>query len=481
MHIIGRNANENVIAHLRFAFKFYVGHFDDIDTPCDSRIKLQNISVVLDMLIKPDRVQSMIHLFDDAWTKMTIAKDLRDNAVSGKSMTWYVTYSRFSLMLEEMELFNKVHSVNGLDEFEKEYYPITLFKYRRCSRLMVHFIKTCTTKTKTETFHRWRESSKQRRRIRLLFHSVSRRVTSFLLSNAFATLWNNTIMHLAATGIQCTYRSFSAKVKSTMKKIIKTSATNIQKIVRGFLERQRFLIVERQRLNAAMTLQQFIRATVGKDLAHNKLLTLIDIELLRSENERELLYYNQTVQCAIKMQRMYRMKSSKEQFKQAVEKKQREIKVAAAMEVMRLEEQTEQRIHKEQIQAHNQNSLSQWKTQQVTEEKTAQDRDRMNRLHLQMKDEQKIEEERQRQRSEMEYVEIMSQKLRDEWEQKEKQSCESYKKSCFICLRAPETNTERRRGRDIKTKIKGRCVTIFVQKSTLTNLIHKLNEFRFFL
>ena len=170
------------------------------------------------------------------------------------------------------------------------------------------------------------------------------------------------------------------------------------------------------------------------------------------------------------MQRMFRETSSRLAFKRAVEKKQREMKVAVAMKAMQSEEEAEERIYSQQLQTHAKNALDELQIQEATEENIIQAKNKVQKLHLKMIDERQIAEEKLRQQREIEYREITREKLRDEWKQKEKRDCETFANNCLNCVRAPETSSERRFGREIKTKIKRRYVMIMIMIFVLVSL-----------
>ncbi len=467
LHITCRSVNENVRDHLKYAFKFYTGNFDDIDVPCDYQIKLQNLCAVIEMLIRPDKVHSIIKLFDDGWNKISLAMALKNVGNNNVPIIPYISLRNFQMILEGTELLNNVNSDSELERFEREYYPTTLFKHRREKRVMIEFIVMCRVKKKTEIFNEWRRTSKRMKRIHSILNSLSIRISFIVLSNAFSMLWNNTIRHLAAVGIQCAYSVYSAKVKATRKKIIKTSVIEIQKIGRGFIERQRFSIARQDRHNATVHIQRYIRGTLGRRVACNKKLTSIDMKQEQLKREKEEWHHCQTIKYAIKMQRILRRKSSQEAFRQALEKKQRELRVVKEMEEMLSKEEREQKIHTQQLKTHAEKSLYEWQTQQVVEEETAQMKDKVHNLHLRMKDKQRFEEEKQRQQRNVEYRKQMRHRLRKEWKQQEIEECQELLQHCLLCLRSPETPSERRRGKEIKKMIKSRYVYILTNSKPI--------------
>lgn len=453
-----RGVHENVKHLLMYAFRFYLGQFEDVDKPCNSKVKLLNIDVILEMLIRPDKVECIIELFDHEWTKFPRqSRNIRsmsgDNTISSN-----VTLDAFSNILESLPVFQELENMEQLTRFEEEYYPQPLFKHRRCLRYMASFIELATTKTQTSFFIRWKMTTKRRERMRQLCYSICRRKNVAVLSLALEKLWYNTIMHVASIAIQCAYRVFSSKVISAEKHYIKASATTMQKVSRGFLARQQYTKQISKRDASAKAIQRCIRGTLSRHVAHRRLLTLIDTMRLKQLKEEELQSYNRTVYFAIKMQRRYREKIARQVFNQAVEKKQRELRVMSEMQSLLLDEEKEQAIHRKQTEVYIDYAIDQWKVKKMTERKTMLDRAKVQKLHLKMKDIERKEQDRKREQQQDEYVQLMKEKLKDEWAHIEQRECDAFVTGCLACLRAPETASERKRGRELKMMIRKRLV-----------------------
>ena len=440
---------------LRYAFRFYVGHICDIDSPCNSEVQLRNLGSVLDMLIRPDRVDAMIVCFDEEWRRST--------GVMGKSahitcsISFKITYDTFSRMLEKIAIFNVQESDDTyLKRFEQEYYSSALYKHRRCLRYMDYFIVLNLSKIKRDTLSQWRNIVKLRKRARWLCNSINRRISIAMLKHALEKLWYNIIIHVASIVIQCAYRVSSAKSKITQKRTIMLSATIIQKRYKGYSARVIFANRRANRINAVICMQRCIRGRIGRHLAHQRRLTLIDKKRLEMFKEAELNYFIQIEQCAITIQRRFRNKSAQQRFYDIVEKKRRELRVISEMNSLLIEKEKEKMIQKRQSQIFAKNVFDQKRNQLMVQRKTKIDKDRLQALHLKMKDKQKLEMESLRYKQNFEFIKRMKEKLKKEYCEKADQDCQTLKKQYSLCLRSPENTSERKKNREMRKRINER-------------------------
>ena len=453
LHVTSRDVNEDIVSFIKLAYRFHVGHFQDLDESCHSGIKFQHLDRVFGMIVRPDKVQFILDLFDEVWSSHETLSRINN---AGKESTM-VTYLNFTKILEAISELNVNLEITSLqDSFEQEYFPYTLYKYRRCMRYMAHFVTLTSLKMKLRCLLEWKRIGKLQRRMRLFFGKYIERREHMFTSMAYSRLWEQAIIQNAAISIQRVIRTFIAKAASFHLWTVKSSTILIQKAIRSFIARCRVRHIRWKRQGAALTIQRCIRGSIGRHIARNRLLTYVDVRNLYILQQKEIEHHNEVIRKAIIMQRLYRHKITVRNFKESVAKKAREIEVVKAIESLQLEEETEQRIHEERMKVHAQESLKQYETDRYNEAKAAAAKDKVRQLHIRLLDKERYEKQRREFELELQAQEERRQTLIEDLNKKESEVCKELEKRCLHCLHSPETPLERKEGRNIRLRIKKR-------------------------
>lgn len=455
LHVTSRDVNEDIVSLIKLAYRFHVGYIQDLDEPCNSSVKFQHLGRVFGMIIRPDKVQLVLELFDEVWSSHETLSRINNG---GKEST-LVTYSNFTNILVAISELNvNLETTSLQNSFEQEYFPYTLYKYRRCMRYMAHFVTLTSMKTKFRCLLEWKRIAKLQRRMRLFFGKYIERREHMFMSMAYTRLWEQAIIQNAAISIQRVIRTFIAKATSFYLWTEKASTILIQKTIRSFIAKCRVRHIRWKRQSAALTIQRCIRGSIGRHIARNRLLTYIDVRHLYILQQKEIQHHNEVIRKAIIMQRMYRHKINVRKFKESVAKKSREMEVVKAIESLQLEEETEQRIHEERVKVHAQESLKQYESERYNEARAAAAKDKVRQLHIRLLDKERYEKQRKEFELELQAREESKQTLIKDLNKKESEVCKELEKRCLHCLHSPETPLERKEGKNIRQRIKKRYV-----------------------
>lgn len=459
LHVTSRDIEEDVKIFIKLAYRFRVGLVIDLNEPCNSCIQFQDIGKVFEMILHPNKVQPTLALFDEVWSKNETSSRI-DNA--GQQMTPFVSYTNFEKVLEEITVLNMVNSDTSVkNAFEQEYFPYTLYKYRRCIRYMSHFVTLSSTKIKSRCLREWQRVSKLQRLMRDFFGKYIERRDHLMKALAYSCLWQQTIMQNAAISIQRIIRTHRANVTILTLRTERSAIILVQTSIRSFIAKCRIHHLRQEREDAALAIQRCIRGTIGRHLACNRLLTAIDVRRLYELEQEGMLRHEEVIRRAIVIQRMYRHKIATRKFSEAVEKKARERIVADAIQTLQVEEEREERIHREQIRVHAQVSLEKYEIERYNESKAAAAKDEVRKLHIRLLEKERYDKQRKETQLEIEMREKKRDAMTNKWIEKESDACNDLEKKCLHCLYSPETPSERKEGKKIRQMIKKRWVQIF--------------------
>ena len=443
--------DEDFASLVQFAFQCHLGRFDGIYSPCQCKIKVQNIHQVLEMLVRPDMVHPVEKFFIDEIANNVSTQYFRRGRSPVRSS--FVSYNVFVATLKKFVSKTEYHDIKS---FQQKYYPMAFFKYRRCLRYMTHFVEINSRKMIFATFRQWKSFTSRVTRIRSILNSITSRTSNSLLVNAMHLLWENAIINSAANAIQYAWRSCAAKNAMREKQFTKWCALCIQKVFRGSKTRQQFCSIKSRRHYSAIQIQRCVRKTLALHIFQNKLQTIMDLKHQQCVHEKQIQHDCQLRQNAIIIQRRYRDKLAQRTFHEAVNKKQREFKVIAEMQQMLAEEENEEKIHEKQTIVYKRDSLSQWLESKNIERHTVINVGKAQKLHLQIRGKKYEQREADKKREHMEDVEHRKQKLKEDMFTKELQDADAFARHCSLCIRVPETALERKLGRELKQKIKRR-------------------------
>jgi len=101
--------------YLKKSYKYFIGSISlDINSPCDRQIRLKDLPTIIDPLIRPDRKEELLKLFDEAWC--TTSKISLENIINDLSMekgSIVLSYQTFERMIEQPILSIKMKRIQN--------------------------------------------------------------------------------------------------------------------------------------------------------------------------------------------------------------------------------------------------------------------------------------------------------------------------------------------------------------------------------
>lgn len=451
---------------LKLAFCFFIGRLLDIDAPYSDSIRLQNLRVVIEPLVRPDRMVELLEDFDNAWSTVSLSMNTSKlvQAVDC-SKGILISYSCFELMVEQLACCRKTTVEQKLGKgllctiintFEERYYPTTLLKHRRLVWTIQQSVLALTTRAKYDSFIHWRQIAFRRRNMRDIFKRISDQITHRMLSEAMVLITRFAMKSIALYDIQRVGRGFLGRVDAKIKLITKSLVIQIQSNVRGFVQRKRFTMLLLQRIHAAIDLQRCIRGYLGRRLTMNKLLTSIDQERIDLAHEYEMRYLNHISATAIMIQRHFRARLALKRLRESIAKKNRENEVNRKMKESQAAHTMERNIYKEQLSKHYDCIKQGWNVQKTIHDKNAEQKVKIKELHRKITYEQHQDVEKEKIEKDLQHNNFLKQKVINEWKHEKEQKCKSYEEYCIQSLRSPATSVEITFGRKIRKRIKQR-------------------------
>ena len=445
--------------YLRLAFRFFVGSVPEVDSPCrTSVIFLENLNDVLKPLILPKKMSQLLEEFYLVSTDVIVGmhpNDLSEVIGWNRQGGVNISYNAFDIVVAKLKAIYD-HDQDEESSFESQYFPVTLYDFRRRANLMKRFLLKLKTRVESATFDFWRRKYQNRRRLKQILTYVSNKMKFDIYTFVLERIRFNAIKCLSAIEIQRMWRGCSARIDTKIRYIFIYSATLIQTLIRKYIAKRTALMLKSKRIFAAIELQRFLRGCRGRDLTKRNWQTLLDMESNRIEKEHEEQCLRIRTSYAIKIQRRYRAEIARRNFIEAVKKAKKELEVRLAIEKRKEECEMEHVIYQKQLFEHYEKIQKEAHEQKNEMERIEKQKAEVQLLHRRLEDRRLREEEEVRSTRNEEYKEFLKNKLEEEWKLKEEERCEDYKQKCLMCLDNPEILDEKRNGKKIRTRIKKR-------------------------
>jgi len=437
-------------------FKFYTGKgLIDIDVPCKNRIRLREVEKIFGFIIRPDRIDEVLDEFNSIWTSVVLKSQNETMRVSKEAIhtyyekltndNLYVSYKMFKTVCETL--------ASTSPPFEDNYYPPFLVKIRRSAWLMKHALETLSIKAMETAILRWKEIAFKRKCIQTQLSMILNKIQAQRLSRGFGKVKRHALNCIALVEIQRLWRGHHGRLRTFFEWKKHERIIQIQSLFRGIQGRSFCAALIKKRNQAASKIQRAYRGHLGRRLVLKRMLTRLDQQRLIARKKLELRQLYITTVCATKMQRKFREKMKMKRYEEMVERRRRELIVKQEMKERQLVTKQQNDIYQRQVLEHYEKKKREESQQKIIQERT---RNQIYLLHKKQFIDHQTHQLGMETRRRVEQNQHLRYQRTEEWKRKIERGGESRRKYCHDCLKSPETKSERKFRRHVKTLIKKR-------------------------
>jgi len=318
---------------------------------------------------------------------------------------------------------------------------------------MKHALETISSTAMEYAILLWKRMILKQKRIQSVLSMVLNRIHSQTLHILFLEIKKNAVKCIALIEIQRSWRGHRGRLSAAVQANTRDCAIQIQTLHRGIQARTLCSRMIEERVWAACEMQRAFRGFLGRKVASNRLLSQIDLEYTEHAQKMELIQLHSTIRCVVRLQRKFRERFAMKRYNEMVDKRRRELTVEHEMaEAQNLRNQHRD-IHNKQVMQHIGRRKTELNEHNLISKRSS---DQAHALRRKIFDDNQTYQLELKKKRDLEHTAYLRSKRTEEWENKIKSGCSSYKRYCLEYLKTPATRTERQFRKQIKTLIKRR-------------------------
>lgn len=345
--------------------------------------------------------------------------------------------------------------------FEGRYYPRTLLahikKERRAVQVKetaVNYLVSLNKRRKCTAFLFWKNKMVRRQRLRELIKKIIQRYVETSTRYAYNIMLQRAIEMVAMVELQRFGRGFVTRLRLR----VHYFATIIQTQCRGMIGRKLFSAITYKRKWAATEIQRRARGNSARRLAFNKLTTYIEQEYENLVKEREKWKQNQDNRAARAIQKAFKRKQKWKKEQNELERRTREASVQKEMEKAKEDYLKERKVYETQLEEFFRNMRLSWEENNILIKRTHSEGIKLRTLRRKLVNEEKKRKEEEAKDALKKSEEEALQQWIEDWNKNCEAKINNYKDYCKKCIENPDTLSEKKIGKELKERIKVRCV-----------------------